>query len=147
MEPRCNPASQTKLRIGSILLGDPPKSCLWEIGWKTLLFWGLVAGFYLRSPNLKEFAVFYVSPGWPDQGAQFLFTGLLKLKQFWDPSHQPSLKDVAQLQAAFVFLLSVAMLVPKIPLAVTIGGQAANSAIPAFERATADNLRRNINVT
>lgn len=29
----------------------------------------------------------------------------------------------------------------------TIGGQAANSAIPAFERATADNLRRNINVT
>jgi hypothetical protein len=29
----------------------------------------------------------------------------------------------------------------------TIGGQAANSAIPAFERNTADNLRRNINVT
>jgi hypothetical protein len=29
----------------------------------------------------------------------------------------------------------------------TLGGQAANSAIPAFERATADNLRRNINVT
>ena len=29
----------------------------------------------------------------------------------------------------------------------TIGGQAANSAIPAFERGTADNLRRNINVT
>ena len=29
----------------------------------------------------------------------------------------------------------------------TFGGQAANSAIPAFERGTADNLRRNINVT
>ena len=29
----------------------------------------------------------------------------------------------------------------------TIGGQAANSAIPAFERGTADNLRRNIIVT
>jgi hypothetical protein len=29
----------------------------------------------------------------------------------------------------------------------TLGGQAANSAIPAFERNTADNLRRNINVT
>lgn len=29
----------------------------------------------------------------------------------------------------------------------TIGGQAANSAIPSFERGTADNLRRNINVT
>lgn len=29
----------------------------------------------------------------------------------------------------------------------TLGGQAANSAIPAFERATADNLRRNIIVT
>ena len=29
----------------------------------------------------------------------------------------------------------------------TLGGQAANSAIPAFERMTADNLRRNINVT
>ena len=29
----------------------------------------------------------------------------------------------------------------------TIGGQAANSAIPSFERNTADNLRRNINVT
>lgn len=29
----------------------------------------------------------------------------------------------------------------------TLGGQAANSAIPAFERGTADNLRRNINVT
>ena len=29
----------------------------------------------------------------------------------------------------------------------TIGSQAANSAIPAFERGTADNLRRNINVT
>lgn len=29
----------------------------------------------------------------------------------------------------------------------TLGGQAANTAIPAFERNTADNLRRNINVT
>ena len=29
----------------------------------------------------------------------------------------------------------------------TIGGQAANSQIPSFERMTADNLRRNINVT
>jgi hypothetical protein len=29
----------------------------------------------------------------------------------------------------------------------TLGGQAANSAIPSFERNTADNLRRNINVT
>ena len=29
----------------------------------------------------------------------------------------------------------------------TLGGQAANSAIPAFERGAADNLRRNINVT
>jgi hypothetical protein len=29
----------------------------------------------------------------------------------------------------------------------TIGGQAANSQIPSFERNTADNLRRNINVT
>jgi|GEM_PF-3353648 len=125
MEPHCDPASQTKFRIGNILLGDPPKSYLWEIGWKILLFLGLVAGFYLRSPNLKEFGVFYVSPGWPDQGAQFLFTWLLNLKQFWVPSHQPSLEDVAQLQAVFVFLLSVAMLVPRVPLAVTIGGQAA----------------------
>ena len=29
----------------------------------------------------------------------------------------------------------------------TLGGQAANSQIPSFERMTADNLRRNINVT
>lgn len=29
----------------------------------------------------------------------------------------------------------------------TIGGQAANSQVPSFERMTADNLRRNINVT
>ncbi len=29
----------------------------------------------------------------------------------------------------------------------TLGGQAANSAVPSFERNTADNLRRNINVT
>jgi hypothetical protein len=29
----------------------------------------------------------------------------------------------------------------------TIGGQAANSQIPSFERMNADNLRRNINVT
>jgi hypothetical protein len=29
----------------------------------------------------------------------------------------------------------------------TIGGQSANSQIPSFERMTADNLRRNINVT
>lgn len=29
----------------------------------------------------------------------------------------------------------------------TVGGQAANSQIPSFERMTADNLRRNINVT
>lgn len=29
----------------------------------------------------------------------------------------------------------------------TLGGQAANSQIPSFERITADNLRRNINVT
>jgi hypothetical protein len=29
----------------------------------------------------------------------------------------------------------------------TIGGQAANSQIQSFERMTADNLRRNINVT
>ena len=29
----------------------------------------------------------------------------------------------------------------------TLGGQAANTAIPSFERNTADNLRRNINVT
>ena len=29
----------------------------------------------------------------------------------------------------------------------TLGGQAANSQIPSFERMTADNIRRNINVT
>ena len=29
----------------------------------------------------------------------------------------------------------------------TLGGQAANSQVPSFERMTADNLRRNINVT
>lgn len=95
-----------------------------ELFFKAALFLCAIAGFLLHPPNLKEFAQFYVSSGWPDQGAQFLFALLVKAHQWLVPSHQANLNDVTCLQGIFILTLSLVLLVPRLAWKVSAGAQA-----------------------
>jgi len=95
---------------------------LWIRLFLLLLSFGL---FLFREPTATNPFDFYLNNGWADLGAQYLFLGLRHLLYGPNPSQTFLVADIFTLQVIFFCVLSALMLLPRVPLALLVGGQAA----------------------
>lgn len=90
---------------------------------KPLLFLLFVIGFILTSPEPRQPFQFNLDPNIIDQGAGWLFSLWMKFLGRWNPDQMVSGGDYLTFLGLVLSFFSWLMLLPKVPLTVTVGGQ------------------------
>jgi hypothetical protein len=92
-------------------------------GWGRVLVFGCFVAAFILAPSKID--GFYLVQADHDIGAQLLFREWQQLLGVFDSSPRVFARDLFTFQAAVMFLFALLMLLPKVPLLVSIGGEAA----------------------
>jgi hypothetical protein len=90
-------------------------------GWGRFLAFGCFVAVILLSPSTND--GFYLVQPDHDVGAQLLFRGWQHLLGWFDSSPRVVARDLFTFQAAVMFVFAFLMLLPNVPLLVSIGGE------------------------